>query len=398
MTSLAGQAELTKLAVVLGCGKQDLGFLADIEAEQLRSLRDSVTDYLIAEDRPLFRQAGRLVQSLPTVAAARIAMRVGPMLTAGIAAEAPARKGATIALRLPVAFVADICVHLDPRRAREIIRLIPVERIVDIALELDARGDFVTMSRFVDFISDDAILAVEEAIPDEAKLLRIAFLMESKNRVDHIFRMLPAERIQRLLQRVQDDPELLPDFLSLLVHVSYGFKRQLGDIIAGQAEAQLNAYVRGAHEHQLWPDVLPAVAAMSPLSRDRVVNLPLLREADVQLGLLRSAEDHDQWGIVLPLIGRMSEPNREAVAQMMDRLTAGGLPGAVDAALTGEQWDVLCDLVARMAEHRQDEFAVLVAAIGEVDPRLGTRVTEIARKAGVTSVETGSAEPVERGQ
>lgn len=372
---LAAQAELLKLAAMLEVEEKQLDFLADIEAEQLRVLRDAIIEHLIEEDRPLFRQVARIASVLPPPVASRIAQRLGPMLIAGVAVEMPAKRGAALALRIPVGLVASAAVYLDPRRARDMIRLLPLDLIIDVALVLDGREDFMTLSRFVDFVSDEAVVAVEEAIPDEGRLLRVAFLMESKNRIDHLFRMLPAERIQRLLQRVQADMDaLLPEFLSLLVHVSYGFKRELGDIIAAQDEELISSYIRGAHDLNLWADVLPVVAAMSEASRTRVVNLPALREHDVQLRILQTAQFDSCWGLVLPMIGLMADDSRDAVVAIMDDLPGGGLAESVDAALTGERWDVLADLVRRMSPQRQQEFEDIVHAIGAVDPDLAARV------------------------
>jgi hypothetical protein len=392
VTGLATQAELVKLSTVLGVDTGELDFLSDIEAEPLRVLRDAITAHLVEEDQPLFRRLAQIVDRMPSSVAILLARYVGPIIAAGVIVEIPARRAAALAMRAPSEFLADACAYVDPRKARDMISLLPIEKVVDVALVLDSREDFVTMSRFVDFISDEAIVAVEEAIPDEGRLLRIAFLMESKNRVDHIFRMLPNERVQRMLARVQEDPNaLLAEFLSLLVHVSYSFKRELGDIVAGQSEELLNAYILGAHEQHLWSDVLPVVAAMSPVSRQRVVNLPLLREHAVQLRLLQTADQCDQWGLVLPLIGLMADHGRQAVAMIMNEMAGAVLADAVDAALTGEHWDVLVDVVVRMNEHRQAEYDEIIARIATVDPHLGARVqslTTAARGARVAPAAT----------
>lgn len=64
--------------------------------------------------------------------------------------------------------------------------------------------------------------------------------------------MLPDERIERLILQVADPAnDLLSEFLSLLIHVSYPLKRRLGDIAAAQGEEVLTAYVRAANEREL---------------------------------------------------------------------------------------------------------------------------------------------------
>ena len=383
MSLLASQAEVIKLGRVLGVEPGDLEFLGGASAESLRMLRESVTEHLLEEDRPFFRRLAQVFERVPTVIAAKIARSIDPMVVAGVAVEIQARRVVTLGQRLHTPFLADVCMHLDPRRARDAIRLFPVDLVVDVALELDSRDDLVTMSRFVDYVSDDTMLAVEEALHDESRLLRVAFLMESKNRVDHIFRMLPPERVQRMLVRVQEDPEgLLSEFLSLLIHVSYGFKRELGDILAAQDEELIDGYIRAVDQRGLWSDVLPVVAAMSDSSRARVVNLPALREKHLQANILRTAEESDMWGQVLLLITMMGEDNREAVARIMANTVS--LDAATDAALIGEYWEVLLDLVARMPGDKHNEFAGIIRAIGDVDQHLYERIVARAEVHGIS--------------
>ncbi len=396
MSKLASHAEIVKLAATFDVDPSELDFLAAAPAEPIRLLREAVNDYLLDEDRPLFRGLARIIERLPVPIAARIGLTVDPLLVAGVAIEAPARRAVQIALRLPTPFLADVCTYLDPRRARELIRLLPADRIIDIALELDSRDDFVTMSRFVDYLDDAIILSVEEAIHDETRLLRITYLMESKNRVDHIFRMLPTERIQRLLIRIQDDPDaLLAEFLSLLVHVSFGFKRELGDVLAAQDEALIDRYIRGVDQQALWTDVLPVVAAMSEPSRRRVVNLPALRDHSVQTSILRTAQSTGLWGQVLALVGMMGDDNREAVAGIIGADPDLPIDGPTHAALIGEYWDVLLDLIVRMPEAKQREFGRALADIGTIDPSLRDRVLRLAGEHGIPAGRlSGSEQPV----
>jgi hypothetical protein len=280
-------------------------------------------------------------------------------------------------------FAADVCVDLDPRRTRDLVANLPTAWAIDVALELARRGDFVTMSRFVDFVSDEAVRGVVEAIEDEAALLRVAFYMGSKNRMDHFFGMLPSKRLEALIVRVEDEPdELLPALLSLLIHVSYGLKRELGDIAAAQDESVLTGYVRATQRQDLWSDILPVVAAMSEPSRRKVVNLPILKEPAVQERVVAAADHHTLWGVVLPLVELMTPDTRAVVAGIVAAKDHATLEGAGEAALMGEQWDSLLDLAALMPQTKQDELAVIVSAFGEVDPDLLKRVAAAAGQRG----------------
>jgi hypothetical protein len=385
MSKLAAQAELIKLGRTLEVDPQRLAFLASVPAEQLRALRVAIYELLYNEDRELYARVARLFRRVPGRLTAPAVERIlGPAATARLAAELPSRRAAEVALRASIAFLADTAVHLDPRRSHDLIRQLPAERVAPVALELIRRRDYITMSRFVDFLSEDALRAVLDTIPDEEALLRIAFFMGSKNHLDHLVRMLPPERLDALVRLVADESrDLLAPFLSLIIHSSYGLKRELGDLVAAQDEAVLDGLVRSAHEQDVWGDVLPAVAAMSEAAREKVVNLPVLREAPVQESILRAADRHALWGIVLPMVAMMDDANREAVAGILAGMPPATLRRAADAALMGEQWEALLDLVRRTPLSTQEHFATIVRTLGEVDPDLLRRLARRAEEVGL---------------
>jgi hypothetical protein len=387
MSKLATQAELVKLSSTLEVESERLSFLADVPAEQLRALRVAVYEVLYRDDRELFARMARVFRRLPPRVMVVLAERVfGPQLTARMAAELPSQRAAEVALRASIPFLADTCAHLDPRRNHDVIRRLPVERVAPIALELIGRGDYITMSRFVDFLSDEAIQAVIDAIPDEEALLRVSFFMGSKNRLDHVIRMLSPQRMNALVRLVADESrDLLAPFLSLVVHASFGLKRELGDLVAEQDEAVIDRYVRAAHEQDMWPDVLPAVAAMSPTAREKVVNLPVLREPEVQERILHAADEHGLWGIVLPMVHIMDDANREAVASLLATMPAATFERAANAALMGEHWEPLLDLIRRGQAGTQERFAHTVRRLGEVDPDLFARLARRARELGMAA-------------
>ena len=376
MSRLGTQSEIDKLAVTVGVDAERLGFLAEVAPQELRSLRIAIYERLFDQDRVLFERLALAAARLPPRVAARLAERAfGPLITARVAAELAPGPALAVAQSLSIEFFADVCGYLDPRRTRDMIARLPVDTIVPLAQELVRRGEHMTISRFVDFVTDEQTRAVVEAIGDEAGLLRIAFYMGSKNRTDHLFRTLPRDRIERMIQRVEEEPgELLPAFLSVLFHVSYALKRELGDIIATQNQSVLIGYVTAAQSQALWADVLPVVAGMSLAARTAVVNLDALADPDVQRSIVETTDARGLWGSVLPLIAMMGDDNRDSVAAIMSELSGEALRRACDAALMGEQWEVLLDLVRRMPEGKHRELAAIVASLGAVDPELVARI------------------------
>jgi hypothetical protein len=315
----------------------------------------------------------------------------GPMIAARVVAEMPPAPAIEVALLVSTEFFADAAVYLDPRRLRDMVVGLPVQLVVDTAREMVRRREFATMSRFVDYVTDEQTRAVIDAIEDEAAILRIAFYMGSKNRIDHLFQTLSEDRLERMIVRVEEERgELLPAFLSVLIHVSYALKRRLGDIIAAQDESVLSGYVRAAQELGMWVDVLPVVGGMSERATRKVVNLPVLAEREVQESIIRTADDDGLWGLVLSLVAMMDDSNRNAVASIVAAMSKDTLRRASDAALMGELWSTLLDLARRMPESKQAELASIVRELGAVDPELVARIAAGAEAIGMAFDQAAS--------
>jgi hypothetical protein len=385
MSRLGTQSEIDKLVVTLGLEPGTLGFLVDLPPEELRNLRIAIYERLFQQDSVVFERIAMLAVRTPAPVAAQMAQRLGPMISARVAAELPTEVALAIVRRIPVAFFADATEYLDPRRVRELIARIPVSTIVAVAVELVRRGRFQTISRFVDFVSDEQTRAVVDAIEDEAAILRVAFYMGSKNRMDHLFRTLSDERLERLVVRVERErDELLPAFLSVLIHVSYALKRRLADLVASQEDSVLGGYVRATQSQGLWSDVLPVVAGMSPEARRKVVNLPILSEREVQTSIVETADQHRLWGLVLPLVGEMDDSNRDAVAGIVAARDGATLELACEAALMGEQWETLLDLGRRLPERKRAELAeIITGLLADADPELLERLAQRAAEVGL---------------
>ncbi len=385
MSRLGTQSEIDKLGATLALETEQLAFLSEIAPDELRNLRIAIYERMFDQDSVLFERLATLGSRLPAAATARIAERAfGPLISARVVAEMAPEPALAIARRVSVAFFADTAPYLDPRRLRDMIVQLPIELAVSIARELVARGEFMTISRFVDFVSDEQTEAVVAAIDDEAAILRVAFYMGSKNRMDHLFRTLPDQRIARLVERVQERPaDLLEPFLSVLIHVSYGLRREVGDVIAGLPEPVLDGYIRAVHNQGLWADVLPVVGGLSPAATRTIVNLPVLSEPDVQRSVVEVADAKLMWGTMLPLVALMDETNRDAVAAIVATLDVGALERASDAALMGEYWDTLLALVARMPAVKHEQLAAIVGKLAPVDPELVERIERRAQELGV---------------
>ncbi len=377
MSRLAARAEIIKLAQRLELQPAQLAFLAGVPSEELKRFRAAVNERLFDQDLRTFRRLALLARLLPVWLTALLGRYLfGPVLTGRIASELSAQRAVRVARHLPPAFLASVCAELDPRRIRDILQLLPVDQIVSIAAALLARRDYAIIARFAEFLSDEAVRAVEGLLKDEEALLEIAFYMESKNRLDHLIRLMPAEKVRAAMLVVQDPARRAqwPKVLALVTHVSYALQRELGELVAGQGEAVLNALVNAIREEDVWSDVLPVLVCLSPTTQARLANLPILRTPGLLEQIFRDADSADLWGPGLSLVRLMSEDLRRRVAGIAEGLSRASAERLAYAALLGEHWETVLELLGWMSPAKQQELADILSAYGAVDPELFARI------------------------
>ena len=216
---LESEAEVLKLARLLDVDATSLAYLEKVDPEALRTLREGVIDMLFEIGGGLMSRLGNAAKRLPTPLVASICERAfGPMLAARAAASTDPAKAVEIAQRLSPDFLTEVTIQLDPRRVAEIVSGVPTDLVAPVAAELGSRREYVTMGRFLTFLSPDALTAALDVLDDEA-VLRTAFVLEDKASVDKAIAALPPERLRGVLTCASTD-DLWPQLLSLREHLS----------------------------------------------------------------------------------------------------------------------------------------------------------------------------------
>jgi hypothetical protein len=225
--ALATRAEIAKLARLLDVEPARLAYLEPVDAADIAALRDQATDVLFDDHRATLQRAVAASRLLPAQVSVKIGERAfGPLLCARIAGLLQPPAAVDVARRLPTEFLADVAVELDPRRAVDVIAQIPTPQVVAVARELVARREDVVLGRFVGFVSSAAIAAALDVI-DDAALLRIAFVMEGKERLGEIVGLLSDERVTGLLRAAVAE-DLSDEVLDLVDHVDDATCERIG--------------------------------------------------------------------------------------------------------------------------------------------------------------------------
>jgi hypothetical protein len=261
--------EVLKLAQLLGRDPDSLSYLEALPVNDVRQLREQVTDVLFSANQKTFARLAAASKLLPAGLSATIAERAfGPVLAARITGQLEPSRAVEVAERLPPGFLADVAIELDPRRASDVIAQIPPPQIAAVTRELVKREEYVTMGRFIGHLSDEAIAAAL-AVTDDRALLRTGFVLEQKARLEKVAELLGPQRLGGLVGVASTD-DLWPEALDLLAQLDVERQRHLVEQAVGHDEV-LESLVQAAERHGIWDDVLRLQSVTSEASQERFI-------------------------------------------------------------------------------------------------------------------------------
>ncbi len=142
------------------------------------------------------------------------------------------------------------------------------------------------MGSFVGHLGPDAFRAAVDQM-DDAALLQVAFVLESKDSLQGLIALLPPERIDGIIDAASRE-DLWPEVLDLLSHLDTEQTRRFAELLSIQAEGVLERIVSVAREGQLWPYLLPLIPFLPEPGRGRV--------DEILGGLDLSAEERERLG------------------------------------------------------------------------------------------------------
>ena len=317
--TLEARAEILKLSRLLGQDAEAFAYLGGMPSAEIRLLREQVTDVLFTAHGPALSRLATASRLLPVALVATLGEKVfGPVLSARIAGLLEPSRAVEMASRLPIGFLADVAIELDPRRASEVIGRIPPEQIGAITRELIGREEYVTMGRFVGHLSEDAIVSAVGAIDDTA-LLRIAFVLESKDTLTDLVGVLPGERLDGIVEAAAN-ANLWPEVLDLLGHLTLAQRRELVERASAWEEGRtLGALLDAARTQNMWAELLPLIVLLPDDGRERVAGLVSSLELDDEAvqEIATAVLEHDLWEPVLIIANSLQDADLARVAERL---------------------------------------------------------------------------------
>jgi hypothetical protein len=276
MTDLVARAQLAMLADTLGVRTEDLPDLGRLDSDQLRALRERISDLIFDEQGAVFARINKLAPLVPNPVVASLSQALVPPLVAGRAAGAlgiqhPDRATKILADLSP-RYMADCAPYLDQRVIAVLAPRIPVEVLIPAANELMRRKAYVTASWFLDYAPTELVPGFERGITDKAGLLHTTALVQSDSRLGEIVRVLPRERVEVIVRTaVSGPPELLLAGLSVLSRLEPELTAELAEVLMGELDDdRLSEALRTAVEADATAELLAVAAALPPEARRRL--------------------------------------------------------------------------------------------------------------------------------
>lgn len=388
---LESKAEVAKLARLLETEPASLQFLEKVPPDELRVLRDQATDLLFDADQGALLRMASASRVIPVPVLAKIAVSgFGPLLCARITGLIDPPRAVEIAARLDPGFLADVAASLDPRRATDVIANMPVEQIVAVSTELLARDEYVTMGRFIGHLSDPALRAAVD-VCDEASLLRIAFVLEGKERLPDVLELLSGDRLRTLIE-VGASGGMWPEVLDLLSNVDDA-GRQAGrageraaealQLLAGVAASLDVALLRGAAlaatEHGLWPALIKLCGLMDAPAQQRVAGTIASAPDEIVEAMFAAVAAERLWPQLLWLAAPLDPAEIDRLASRgAEQIDLGALLAAAEH--DGHLWEPGLRLLAGLDAGLQ---ATLLARATPLAASQREELAERARRLGL---------------
>lgn len=361
MTLAQSDVEIVKLARLLGTAPEEIGYLREIDWQDIRDVREQASATMFEGDRQQLQRVAAATKLVPSKITATIGERAfGPLLAARVTGLIEPSRAVDIAGHLPTPFLAEVAEQIDPRRASRVIAEIPPRQIAAITRELTARGDHVTMGRFVGHLSEAALTAALREV-DDASLLRTAYVVESKGALGALVAIISDERLEDIL-RTATECDLWREALDVLRHVSDEQRGRLGDIAAAQDDDVLAGLVKAAQRDNLWADVLPVTRAMSEVARTRFATLKPMQTRPVLSSIVDAATQRGLWPELLILLPLLPAASRRRVAALGTGFGRSILAQIVRAAHEEGLWAPLLRFIVELEVRTQRDAAKLIRA------------------------------------
>lgn len=359
IANLQCQAELDKLEAVIGPLDSHWRRSGGLSADEVRHLRYEALDELAQVHEPVFRRLAGLARFLPRGKASRMALDLGPMLTARLLPHLDPLLVGRIARQMPCEFLAATTVEADPRVLRNLVAHIAPDQVAASAAILVQQERYIHAGQLADVLSPPAIREALAMIQDNVALLRLAFYMEQPEKLGDIIRLIDNDRLNQIILAGTADKAAWPLLLWVIDQVGRDLKSRIANLMVSRDPAVLNELIEFADEKGLWGPVLRALDSLKTRHRRIIVHLDALRDQTTLEHLVRAAYEEGLLANTLPLIEAMNADFQTYVASTGLKMGGNILEAFVHTAIQEGKADLILTLAGRLQDQDLDELATL---------------------------------------
>ncbi|RUP31490.1 MAG: hypothetical protein EKK51_14025 [Mycolicibacterium sp.] len=279
MADILTRAQLSLLAALLQTDAANLASLERLGADDLKALRGALSDALFDEQAEAFARVGKLAPLVPNALVVTVAHRAVPPEVAGRVGGAVglARGDRAIGVLsgLKPTYLADAAPYVDPRVIPHFAPRLPTKLLIPAAKELLRRRDYLTASRFVEFATDELIVAFERAIDDDEGIILTGVLVSDTNVMNDIMRAAGPDRSLRMARAATvGKPEVLAALLSLLNRIDPELARPAVTELLGHPDLDVVVHVlEVATSEGVVVELLEVSAVLDGEARARLASL-----------------------------------------------------------------------------------------------------------------------------
>ena len=248
MADILTRAQLSLLAALLQTDAANLTSLERLGADDLKALRSALSDALFDEQAEAFARVSKLAPLVPNALVVTVAHRAVPPEVAG-------RVGGAVGLAhgdraigvlsgMKPAYLADAAPYVDPRVVPHFAPRLPAKLLIPAAKELLRRRDYLTASRFVEFATDDHIVAFEQAIDDDEGIILTGVLVSDTKVMNDIMRAAgPGRSLRMARTAAEGKPDVLAALLSLLNRIDPALAKPAVTELLGHSDVDVVVHV-----------------------------------------------------------------------------------------------------------------------------------------------------------
>jgi hypothetical protein len=338
MSDLLTRAELVKLSRVLGAKEADVAFLAGLGHLELRKLQDRISNALFDEYRGAFQRLADASRLLPASLVAKLSELVfGPVISARVSGLMPPERAIEVATKLKTKFLADVTMQLDPRSASELLAIMPTRIVIEVATLLLERREYVTMGRFVDDLTDEAIRAVTDSLGDDQALVRIGSFVERPERLNELVQLLGADRIKRVVAAVASGPEdLQAAGLAMVSQFTHKQLARFGEAAIALGPKVLNGLIGAAQREGVTEIVTSVMQGIGPEGRAVFAKMLAGMDAATLNAWAQATTEAGLWPAALKILAASSADIQQQAAAALARLDTSA-KDAIRKALRAEK-------------------------------------------------------------